>query len=116
MTGAAIRAAAFEQFAPAARRMNHALACLFCQSTLAQGAPLLEQNGAAICKSCVDQFAVRFAERAWAMAATPQEQLDVLLDESSRALAQSETLAERARCCGLSLNDLSAALPARTLS
>ncbi len=96
--------------------MNHALACLFCQSTLAQGAALLEQNGAAICKTCVDGFADRFAERAWAMAATPQEQLDVLLEESKRALAQSETLAERARCCGLSLNELSAALPARTLS
>ena len=96
--------------------MNHALACLFCQSTLAQGAPLLEQNGAAICKGCVDRFAVRFAERAWAMAATPQEQLDVLLEESRRALEQSETLAERARCCGLSLNELSAALPARSLS
>ncbi|WP_313624878.1 MSHA biogenesis protein MshH [Achromobacter sp.] len=96
--------------------MNHALACQFCRSTLAQGAALLEQNGAAICKDCVDQFSARFAERAWAMAATPEEQLDVLLDESRRALEQSETLAERARCCGLSLHELSAAFPARTLS
>ncbi|WP_043517755.1 ClpX C4-type zinc finger protein [Achromobacter arsenitoxydans] len=96
--------------------MNRALACHFCQSTLAQGAALLEKNGAAICKRCVDQFSALFAERAWAMAATPQEQLDVLLAESQRALEQSETLAERARRCGLSLNDLSAALPARPLS
>ncbi|MOA60787.1 hypothetical protein D3C78_1857640 [compost metagenome] len=50
------------------------------------------------------------------MASTPQEQLDVLLEESRRALEQSEMLAERARCCGLSLNELSAALPARALS
>ena len=49
------------------------------------------------------------------MAATLQEQLDVLLDESHRALAHSEALAERARGCGLSLNELSA-MPARRLS
>ncbi|WMD18508.1 ClpX C4-type zinc finger protein [Achromobacter seleniivolatilans] len=96
--------------------MNRALACMFCQSTLAQGAPLLEKNGAAICKPCVDQFSDRFAERAWAMATTLQEQLDVLLDESRRALEQSETLAERARSCGFSLHDLSASLPDRPLS
>jgi len=96
--------------------MPHALACNFCQSTLAQGAALLEKNGSAICKACVDRFSTLFAERAWAMAATPQEQLDVLLDESNRALAQSQTLAERARCCGLSLDELSKAIPARSLS
>lgn len=79
---------------------------MFCQSTLAQGAPLLEQNGAAICKPCVDQFSDRFTERAWAMASTLQEQLDVLLEESRRALAQSESLSERARSCGLSLHAL----------
>lgn len=93
----------------------NALACIFCQSTLAQGAPLLEKNGAAICKACVDQFAERFAERAWAMASSLEEQLDVLLDESKRALIQSESLSERARSCGLSLNELSA-MPSRTLS
>lgn len=86
--------------------MNRALACMFCQSTLAQGAPLLEKNGAAICKTCVDQFSERFAERAWAMASTLQEQLDVLLEESRRALVQSESLSERARSCGLSLHAL----------
>lgn len=96
--------------------MNHALACMFCQSTLAQGAALLEKNGAAICNTCVDHFSALFAERAWAMASTPQEQLDVLLEESRRALEQSEMLAERARCCGLSLNELLAALPVRALS
>ncbi len=95
--------------------MNRAYACLFCQSTLAQGAPLLEKNGSTICKACVDSFSVLFAERAWAMAATLQEQLDVLLEESQRALAHSETLSERARSCGLSLHDLSA-MPGRTLS
>ncbi|MCY1195108.1 ClpX C4-type zinc finger protein [Achromobacter veterisilvae] len=95
--------------------MNRALACIFCRSTLAQGAPLLEKNGTAICKTCVDSFSALFAERAWAMAATLQEQLDVLLDESHRALAHSEALAERARGCGLSLNELSA-MPARKLS
>ncbi len=95
--------------------MNRAYACLFCQSTLAQGAPLLEKNGAAICKTCVDSFSAQFAEHAWAMATTLQEQLDVLLAESQRALAHSEMLSERARSCGLSLQDLSA-LPARTLS
>ncbi|CAB3722720.1 MULTISPECIES: ClpX C4-type zinc finger protein [Achromobacter] len=95
--------------------MNRALACMFCQSTLAQGAPLLEKNGAAICKTCVDQFSDRFAERAWAMASTLQEQLDVLLEESRRALAQSESLSERARTCGLSLHALADA-SARTPS
>ncbi|APX77162.1 MSHA biogenesis protein MshH [Achromobacter insolitus] len=95
--------------------MNRALACIFCQSTLAQGAPLLEKNGAAICKTCADNFSALFAERAWLMAATLQEQLDVLLEESRRALAHSESLSERARSCGLSLHDLSA-MPARTLS
>ena len=95
--------------------MNRALACMFCQSTLAQGAPLLEKNGSAICKACVDSFSALFSERAWAMAATLEEQLDVLLDESSRALAHSESLSDRARSCGLSLHDLSA-MPARTLS
>lgn len=95
--------------------MNRALACIFCQSTLAQGAPLLEKNGSAICKPCVDRFAELFAERAWLMAATLQEQLDVLLEESRRALAQSESLSERARSCGLSLKDLSGAAT-RTLS
>lgn len=95
--------------------MNRALACIFCQSTLAQGAPLLEQNGAAICKACADSFSARFSERAWTMAASLQEQLDVLLDESRRALAHSELMAERARSCGLNLRDLSA-MPARTLS
>lgn len=49
------------------------------------------------------------------MAATLQEQLDVLLEESRRALAHSELMAERARSCGLNLHDLSA-MPARTLS
>ncbi|MGH8819571.1 MAG: MSHA biogenesis protein MshH [Achromobacter pestifer] len=95
--------------------MNRALACIFCQSTLAQGAPLLEKSGAAICKPCVDQFSELFAERAWVMAATLQEQLDVLLEESRRALAQSESLSERARSCGLSMQDLSGAVT-RTLS
>lgn len=95
--------------------MNRALACIFCQSTLTQGAPLLEKNGAAICKPCVDGFAELFAERAWLMAATLQEQLDVLLEESRRALAQSESLSERARSCGLSLPDLSGTAT-RTLS
>lgn len=95
--------------------MNRALACIFCRSTLTQGAPLLEKNGAAICKSCVDSFAVLFAERAWVMAATLEEQLDVLLDESQRALAHSAALSERARSCGLSLSELTA-MPARTLS
>lgn len=95
--------------------MNRALACIFCQSTLAQGAPLLEQNGAAICKTCADSFSARFAERSWTMAATLQEQLDVLLEESRPALAHSELMAERARSCGLNLHDLSA-MPARTLS
>ena len=95
--------------------MNCALACTFCQSTLAQGVPLLDKNGAAICKPCVDQFAELFAERAWLMAATLQEQLDVLLEESRRALAQSESLSERARSCGLSLHDLSGTAT-RTLS
>lgn len=116
MASPVIRAAFSAHSEYAARRMNHALACMFCQSTLAQGAALLEKNGAAICKTCVDQFSALFSERAWVMAATPQEQLDVLLDESRRALEQSETLAERARCCGLSLHELSAALPARALS
>lgn len=87
--------------------MNRALACIFCHSTLAQGAPLLEKNGAAICKACVEQFSEHFAERAWVMAATLEEQLDVLLEESQRALAQSESLSERARSCGLSLHALS---------
>ncbi|HCW20997.1 MULTISPECIES: ClpX C4-type zinc finger protein [Achromobacter] len=95
--------------------MNRTLACIFCRSTLTQGAPLLEKNGAAICKPCVDQFAELFAERAWLMAATLQEQLDVLLEESRRALAQSESLSERARSCGLSLHDLSGTAT-RTLS
>lgn len=92
--------------------MNLALACIFCRSTLAQGAPLLEKNGAAICKACVDNFSALFAERAWFMAASLREQLDVLLEESHRALAHSEALAERARACGVSLNEL-AAMPAR---
>ncbi|MGE8637420.1 MAG: MSHA biogenesis protein MshH [Achromobacter sp.] len=95
--------------------MHSALACTFCLSTLAQGVPLLDKNGAAICKPCADHFAGLFAERAWLMAATLQEQLDVLLEESRRALAQSEALAERARRCGLSLHDLSGAAT-RTLS
>ncbi|CAB3673349.1 MAG: MSHA biogenesis protein MshH [Achromobacter pulmonis] len=95
--------------------MSRALACQFCLSTLAQGAPLLERNGAAICKTCVDAFSVEFAERAWAMASSLDEQLDVLLIESQRALEQSATLAERARGCGLSLADLSA-MPPRPLS
>jgi hypothetical protein len=43
------------------------------------------------------------------MAATLEEQLDVLLEESRRALAQSESLSERARSCGLSLHALSGA-------
>lgn len=77
--------------------MNRALACHFCLSTLAQGAPLLERNGSSICKSCVDAFSAEFAERAWAMASSLDEQLDVLLIESKRALEQSATLAERAR-------------------
>lgn len=95
--------------------MNRALSCHFCLSTLAQGAPLLERNGSAICKSCVDAFSAEFTERAWAMASSLDEQLDVLLIESKRALEQSATLAERARGCGLSLADLSA-MPPRTLS
>ncbi|WP_332612966.1 MSHA biogenesis protein MshH [Achromobacter sp. ESBL13] len=95
--------------------MNRALACIFCHSTLAQGAPLLEKNGAAICKGCVDQFSERFSERAWVMAATLEEQLDVLLEESRRALTQSESLSERARSCGVSLHMLSGA-SARTPS
>ncbi|MFY0475205.1 MSHA biogenesis protein MshH [Achromobacter marplatensis] len=95
--------------------MNRALACNFCHSTLAQGASLLEKNGGAICKKCVDLFADLFAERAWAMAATLQERLDVLLEASQRALVQSESLAERARTCGLSLDEL-AGTPNRTLS
>lgn len=95
--------------------MNLALACIFCRSTLAQGTPLLEKNGAAICKGCVDNFSALFAERAWVMAATLEEQLDVLLEESQRALAHSESLSERARSCGLSLHELSA-LPARRLA
>ena len=95
--------------------MNRALACMFCQSTLAQGAALLEKSGAAICRTCADSFSALFAERAWTMAASLQEQLDVLLEESRRALAHSELMAERARSCGLSLHDLSA-MPARTLS
>lgn len=95
--------------------MNRALACHFCLSTLAQGAPLLERNGSSICKSCVDAFSAEFAERAWAMASSLDEQLDVLLIESKRALEQSATLAERARGCGLSLAGLSA-MPPRTLS
>ena len=49
------------------------------------------------------------------MASSLDEQLDVLLLESKRALEQSATLAERARGCGLSLADLSA-MPPRTLS
>lgn len=91
--------------------MNRALACHFCLSTLAQGAPLLERNGSSICKSCVDAFSAEFAERAWAMASSLDEQLDVLLIESKRALEQSATLAERARGCGLSTADLSAMPP-----
>ncbi|MFY3140169.1 MSHA biogenesis protein MshH [Achromobacter xylosoxidans] len=95
--------------------MNRALACHFCLSTLAQGAPLLERNGSAICRSCADAFSAEFTERAWAMASSLDEQLDVLLIESKRALEQSATLAERARGCGLSLADLSV-MPPRTLS
>lgn len=95
--------------------MSRALACHFCLSTLAQGAPLLERNGSAICKTCVDAFSAEFTERAWVMAASLDEQLDVLLAESKRALEQSATLAERARSYGLSLTELSA-MPPRALS
>jgi len=95
--------------------MNRAIACIFCESTLAQGALLLEKNGETICKTCVDQFAALFAERAWVMAATLQEKLDVLLEASQRALVESESLAERARACGLSLDEL-AGTSTRTLS
>ncbi len=95
--------------------MSRALACHFCLSTLAQGAPLLESHGSAICKPCVDAFSAEFAERAWTMASSLDEQLDVLLAESKRALEQSATLAERARSCGLSLTELSA-MPPRALS
>ena len=95
--------------------MSRALACHFCLSTLAQGAPLLERNGAAICKTCADAFSAEFTERAWAMASSLDEQLDVLLVESQRALQHSAVLAERGRGCGLSLADLTA-MPPRTLS
>ena len=40
--------------------MSRAIACHFCLSTLAQGAPLLESNGSAICKTCVDAFSAQF--------------------------------------------------------
>lgn len=95
--------------------MNRVLACHFCLSTLAQGAPLLERNGTAICKTCADAFSAEFTERAWTMASSLDEQLDVLLLESKRVQEQSATLAERARGCCLSLADLSAK-PPRTLS
>ena len=49
------------------------------------------------------------------MASSLDEQLDVLLVESQRALQHSAVLAERARGCGLSLADLTA-MPPRTLS
>ncbi len=89
--------------------MTRAISCTFCRSTLKQGAPLLEKNDAAICGPCVDAFSTLFAERAWTMATTLEEQLDVLLDQSQRALDQSAALAERARSCGISLSELAGA-------
>ncbi|MFG0230344.1 MSHA biogenesis protein MshH [Achromobacter sp. 413638] len=96
--------------------MSRTLACAFCLSTLAQGAPLLEKNGTAICRTCAEGFFSQFAEHAWTMAATLEEQLDVLLAESQRALEHSAALSERARSCGLSLHDLTAAMRPRLLS
>ena len=95
--------------------MSRALACHFCLSTLAQGAPLLERNGAAICKSCADALFSGIFITCLVMASSLDEQLDVLLAESQRALEHSAVLAERARGCGLSLADLTA-MPPRTLS
>ena len=77
--------------------MSRALACAFCLSTLAQGAPLLEKNGTAICRTCAEGFFSQFAEHAWTMAATLEEQLDVLLAESQRARAQRRTVRTRAQ-------------------
>lgn len=86
--------------------MTRALSCTFCHATLTQGAPLMEKNNVAICGPCVDGFSTLFAERAWVMATTLEEQLDVLLDQSQRALEHSAALAARARSCGISLAEL----------
>ena len=77
--------------------------------------PLLEKNGTAICRTCAEGFFPVRRTRL-TMASTLEEQLDVLLAESQRALEHSAALSERARSCGLSLHDLTAAMRPRLLS